>query len=146
MWAVQDINSLSELSSSIIIDLWYSQIWTDKRLAFSNQTCLRNLSFDYYVIPRSGLPLHVPIFCSTLARLEAVDSKCLHFQLQTRPPPLLAQRQRPSRHLPQRSFTFIKASNVNVGRGIAGTVWLNYRLRFGLPVPCNKSLIRGASL
>ena len=49
---VQDIASLSEISSSAIIDLWYSQIWPDGRLAFADQSCQTNISLDYSVVQR----------------------------------------------------------------------------------------------
>ncbi len=67
---IQDINSVSEISSSVIIDLWYSQIWNDHRLRFSNYSCMTNLSLDYAVVGRLWTP-NVCIANSKLVRLHA---------------------------------------------------------------------------
>uniref|UniRef100_A0A0M3HWP6 Neur_chan_LBD domain-containing protein n=1 Tax=Ascaris lumbricoides TaxID=6252 RepID=A0A0M3HWP6_ASCLU len=44
---VQDIIELSVLSSSFTVDIWFSSIWHDARLAFAHlDPCRANLSFD----------------------------------------------------------------------------------------------------
>uniref|UniRef100_A0A915C5B4 Neurotransmitter-gated ion-channel ligand-binding domain-containing protein n=1 Tax=Parascaris univalens TaxID=6257 RepID=A0A915C5B4_PARUN len=44
---VQDIIELSVLSSSFTVDIWFSSIWHDSRLAFAHlDPCRANLSFD----------------------------------------------------------------------------------------------------
>lgn len=53
---VQDINAISEISSSFTLDLWYSQIWRDPRLEFSNKMCQSNLSLDASVLKRLWTP------------------------------------------------------------------------------------------
>ncbi len=36
---LQDFGKLSEITSSFEVDLWFSQVWRDERLAYSDRTC-----------------------------------------------------------------------------------------------------------
>ncbi len=53
---IQDMNSISEIDGSIIIDLWYSQIWNDKRLKFKQKTCQNQLSLDFLSVKKIWTP------------------------------------------------------------------------------------------
>lgn len=54
---IQDISSLSELTSDFELDVLFSSIWTDPHLSFENlKTCETNLTLDLNYLKRIWLP------------------------------------------------------------------------------------------
>lgn len=54
---IQDISSLSELTSDFELDVLFSSIWRDPHLSFENlQTCETNLTLDLTYLKRIWLP------------------------------------------------------------------------------------------
>lgn len=53
---IQDIQAVSDITSSFQADIFYSQLWTDPRLRFDNLTCVTNLSLDESVIQQLWTP------------------------------------------------------------------------------------------
>lgn len=54
---IQDISSLSELTSDFELDVLFSSIWRDPHLSFENlQTCETNLTLDLNYLKRIWLP------------------------------------------------------------------------------------------
>ncbi|MFH4974217.1 hypothetical protein AB6A40_000926 [Gnathostoma spinigerum] len=53
---IQDIGSLSAKTATFVVDLWYSQIWTDPRLVYSHLSPQKNLSLDGAVAQKLWTP------------------------------------------------------------------------------------------
>lgn len=54
---IQDISSISEITSSFVIDTWFSAIWLDKRLQYQHLApCQKNLSLDQHMESKIWTP------------------------------------------------------------------------------------------
>uniref|UniRef100_A0A8R1YAF0 Uncharacterized protein n=1 Tax=Pristionchus pacificus TaxID=54126 RepID=A0A8R1YAF0_PRIPA len=55
-FGIQNIESINEITSSFTVDVLFSQIWTDKRLAFDQYDCITNISLDYTLVEKIWTP------------------------------------------------------------------------------------------
>ncbi|GMT10986.1 hypothetical protein PFISCL1PPCAC_2283, partial [Pristionchus fissidentatus] len=55
-FGIQNIESINEITSSFTVDVLFSQIWTDRRLAFDHYACLKNISLDYTLVEKIWTP------------------------------------------------------------------------------------------
>lgn len=56
-FVIQSIGQLSEITSTFMLDVLFSQIWHDDRLRFDHLTdCFQNLTVGYAIIEKLWLP------------------------------------------------------------------------------------------